>query len=106
MSRPNLASVTGVSAGIGAAPARERSRRGRPVLAVARRIGRPRALAAEARAADTAEFHPLVLDVASEGAGERLEIAGAGRRFERTAVRPAARSVVRRIAGRLHQEKT
>ncbi|ACG75121.1 short-chain dehydrogenase/reductase SDR [Anaeromyxobacter sp. K] len=67
-----LAVVTGASAGIGLALARELSRRGRPVLAVARREDRLRSLAAEAHAAGRAEIHPLALDVAAPGAPERL----------------------------------
>jgi short-subunit dehydrogenase len=68
----NLAVVTGASAGIGAALARELSRRGRPVLAVARRADRLTALAAEARAAGHADIHPLALDLAAEGSAERV----------------------------------
>jgi len=67
-----LAVVTGASAGIGAALARELSRRGRPVLAVARRDDRLRALAEEARASGRAPIHPLALDVAAPGAAARL----------------------------------
>jgi short-subunit dehydrogenase len=71
-SRANLVVVTGASAGIGAALARELSRRGRPVLAVARRVERLQALAAEARAANRAEIHALALDVSKEGAAEKV----------------------------------
>lgn len=67
-----LTVVTGASAGIGAALARELSRRGRPVLAVARRDDRLRALAAEAQAAGGAVIHPLALDLAAPGAAARL----------------------------------
>jgi short-subunit dehydrogenase len=75
--RAGLAIITGASAGIGAALARRLSRAGRPVLAVARREGRLRALADEAAAAGTgaAPVHPLVLDVASDGAPERIAAA-------------------------------
>lgn len=80
---PTLAVVTGASAGIGLALARELVKAGRPVLAVARREDRLRALAAEAHAAGWAEVHPLALDVTSEGAAEALtaralELGGAG----------------------------
>ena len=61
---PGLAVVTGASAGIGAELARQLSRAGRPVLAVARREDRLVALAGEARLAGTAPIHPLAADVA------------------------------------------
>ncbi len=60
---PGLAVVTGASAGIGAELARQLSRAGRPVLAVARREDRLVALAGEARLAGTAPIHPLAADV-------------------------------------------
>jgi short-subunit dehydrogenase len=63
-----LAVVTGASSGIGAAIAREILRRGRPVLAVARRAGRLEALAAEARAAGLPAVHALPLDLTAPGA--------------------------------------
>jgi uncharacterized protein len=69
---PPLAVVTGASAGIGLALAQELSRSGRPVLAVARREDRVRALADAARAAGHAAIHPLALDVTAPGAPERL----------------------------------
>jgi short-subunit dehydrogenase len=77
--RPGLAIVTGASAGIGAALATRLSRAGRPVLAVARREDRLRALAQEAAAAGGATIHPLALDVAADGAADR--IADAARRL-------------------------
>lgn len=73
--RANLVVITGASAGIGAALAREVSRRGRTVLAVARRVERLQDLAAEARAANRAEIVPLALDVSKEGAAERVAAA-------------------------------
>jgi short-subunit dehydrogenase len=80
---PALAVVTGASAGIGLALARELVRSGRPVLAVARREDRLRALTAEAHAAGWAEVHPFALDVTVPDAPERLaaraqELGGAG----------------------------
>jgi uncharacterized protein len=62
--RPGFAVVTGASAGIGAELARQISRAGRPVLAVARREERLRALASDAAAAGGAPVHPLALDLA------------------------------------------
>jgi uncharacterized protein len=73
--RPGLAVVTGASAGIGAALARQLSRAGRPVLAVARREERLQALAQEAERAGAAPIHPLALDVAADGAPERVAAA-------------------------------
>jgi len=63
-----LAVVTGASAGIGAALARLLSARGRPVLAVARRHDRLRAVADAARAAGGAPVTTLALDVADRNA--------------------------------------
>ncbi len=60
---PGLAVVTGASAGIGAELARQLSRAGHPVLAVARREDRLVALAGEARLAGAAPIHPLAADV-------------------------------------------
>jgi uncharacterized protein len=69
---PRLAVVTGASAGIGRALALELARRGRPVLAVARRAERLEALSAAARDAGAAPVHPLPLDVTSPGAPEAI----------------------------------
>ncbi len=65
-----LAIVTGASSGIGAALARELSRRGRPVLVVARREERIVALSEEARAGGQAAIHALALDLTADGAAE------------------------------------
>ena len=67
-----LAVVTGASSGMGAEIARELFRRGRPVLAVARRADRLEALAAEARKGGHATVHTLALDVTAPGAAERI----------------------------------
>lgn len=64
--------VTGASAGIGLALARELSRRGRPVLAVARRAERLRALAMESRAEGDGEIHLLEQDVRDPAAAGRI----------------------------------
>ena len=69
---PGLAVVTGASSGIGAALARRIAEKGRPVLAVARRGDRLRALSEAAHAAGTAAIHPLALDVTEPGAPGRL----------------------------------
>jgi hypothetical protein len=69
---PGLAVVTGASAGIGAALARQLSRAGRPVLAVARREERLVALGDEARAAGGAPVHPLAIDVSDAAAAARV----------------------------------
>ena len=69
---PRLAVITGASAGIGLALARLVARHGRPVLAVARRMERLQALAAEAEREEWAEIHPLALDVAEPGAAAAL----------------------------------
>ncbi|HET8540979.1 MAG TPA: SDR family oxidoreductase [Anaeromyxobacter sp.] len=69
---PGLAVVTGASAGIGAELARQLSRAGRPVLAVARREDRLVALAGEARLAGTAPVHPLAADVTDAASAARV----------------------------------
>lgn len=69
---PGLAVVTGASAGIGESLARELSRRGRPVLAVARREERLRALADEAGEHGGAPIHPLAIDLAEYQAASRV----------------------------------
>ncbi len=71
-SSPGLAVVTGASAGIGAELARQLSRAGRPVHAVARREDRLVALAAEARLAGTAVIHPLAADVTDGASAARV----------------------------------
>lgn len=69
---PGLAVVTGASAGIGAALARQLSRAGRPVLAVARREDRLIALSGEARLDGTAPIHPLAADVSDAPSAARV----------------------------------
>lgn len=63
-----LAVVTGASSGIGLVLARELAARGHPVLAVARRADRLEALARDAGG----RVHPLVLDVATPDAADRV----------------------------------
>lgn len=72
-----LAIVTGASSGIGLELARQLAREGRPVLAVARREDRLLALAAEAKAAGAAPVFPLAVDLASEGAPDRVRASAA-----------------------------
>lgn len=67
-----LAVVTGASSGIGAAIALRIAASGRPVLAVARREDRLRALAAQARAVGHAPIHVLALDLTSADAPSRV----------------------------------
>jgi short-subunit dehydrogenase len=67
-----LAVVTGASSGIGAALALALSRRGQPVLAVARRTERLHDLSDRARAQGGAVVHVLGADVADRGAAERI----------------------------------
>jgi short-subunit dehydrogenase len=67
-----LAVVTGASSGIGAEVARILSRRGQPVLAIARRGDRLEALSTEARQSGAAPVHPLPLDVTAPGAAEQI----------------------------------
>jgi short-subunit dehydrogenase len=77
--RPGLAVVTGASAGIGAALARQLSKAGRPVLAVARREDRLAALAEEAARSGAAPVHPLAADVVDDRAAERIAEAARAR---------------------------
>jgi short-subunit dehydrogenase len=72
-----LAVVTGASSGIGLACARELSRRGHPVLAIARRADRLAALAAE-RPSDSGPVHPLALDLSHADVAERVHEAARG----------------------------
>lgn len=77
----SFALVTGASAGIGEEIARGLARRGVPQLLVARSADRLSALAAELRALSGVAVEALVLDLASDGAAERLFAAteGAGK---------------------------
>src|SRR5512138_596507 len=69
-----LAVVPGASSGIGLALARELSRAGCQVLAVARRAERLHALAAE-RPPESGTVHPLPLDLAEPHAAQRVRAA-------------------------------
>ncbi len=77
----SYALVTGASAGIGEAIARGLARRKVPQLLVARSEERLSALADELRASSGVAVEAIVLDLASEGAAERLAAAteGAGK---------------------------
>lgn len=67
-----LAIVTGASAGIGQELARELSRRGHPVLAVARRLDRLQALADELAKAGGAPVHPFSADLLDPDAPAKI----------------------------------
>jgi len=69
-----LAVVTGASAGIGLELARQLSRAGRPVLAIARRAERLQALAEEAKSGGWGAIHPMAEDLLLEGAAERIAL--------------------------------
>ena len=77
----SFALVTGASAGIGEALARSLARRKVPQILVARSAERLEALAAELRAASGVAVEAIALDLASDGAAERLFAGteGAGR---------------------------
>lgn len=77
----SYALVTGASAGIGEAIARGLARRKVPQLLVARSEERLAALADELRVSSGVAVEAIALDLASEGAGEKLAAAteGAGR---------------------------
>ena len=74
----SFAVVTGASAGIGEAIARSLARRKVPQLLVARSAEKLAALAAELRAASGVAVEPLPLDLAADGAAERLFAASEG----------------------------
>jgi short-subunit dehydrogenase len=69
---PRFTVVTGASAGIGLALTKNLARGGRPVLAVARRSEKLRALAEEARASGWAEVVALPADLADPGAADAV----------------------------------
>ena len=77
----SFALVTGASAGIGEAIARSLARRNVPQILVARSAGRLEELAAQLRASSGVAVEAVALDLASEGAAEKLFAAteGAGR---------------------------
>jgi short-subunit dehydrogenase len=74
-----VAVVTGASSGLGAEFARQLSRRGRPVLAIARRQDRLEALARETRGTDQGAIHPLPVDLTAPESAQR--VADAARRL-------------------------
>jgi short-subunit dehydrogenase len=71
----SIAVVTGASAGIGRGFARELARRGHPVLAIARRAERLRALADQVAADGGARVEPLAIDVTADDAPARIAAA-------------------------------
>jgi short-subunit dehydrogenase len=77
--------ITGASAGIGRALAAKFAQNGHPVLAVARREDRLRALAAEAADQRSAPVHPLALDITAPDAA-RIVLSEAVRAFGKTHV--------------------
>ncbi|WP_432163917.1 SDR family NAD(P)-dependent oxidoreductase [Streptomyces tendae] len=76
--------VTGASSGIGAAFARELTRRGSGVVLVARRLDRLTDLASELRARHGVRATAVPLDLSEPGAGRRLaaDLAGRGIRVD------------------------
>lgn len=74
----SFALVTGASAGIGEEIARGLARRKVPLVLVARSADRLEALAVELRAVSGAAVETIALDLASDGAVERLVAATEG----------------------------
>lgn len=73
LERGSTALVTGASSGIGRAVAHELARRGVEVLAVGRDAGRTRRTVDECRALGTVA-HPLLVDLAEDGAADELVV--------------------------------